>query len=219
MKGRTLFITAIIVTSAGIALLFNHNTVRSSGVTVAGGILFIISGLISALGLMRIQGRSGGPRRPAISTAFGWISISAALVLGLCMLIFQERFVELIATMFAIIIGLGALFQFFLLAFGTRPVRLPGWLFAVPILLVGGAVYIFLLSPETEDRHIMLVTGICLTFLGIATIIESMMVGTANRTIARLAKTDSVKEPQETGETIETGKPAELKSIDEADGK
>ncbi len=219
MKGRTLFITALIVTIAGIALILTHNTVRSSGVVVAGGVLFIISGLINVLGLMRTPTKGEDSRRSAVSTAFGWISSSAAFVLGLCMLIFQERFVELIAFMFAIIICLGALFQFFLLAFGTNPVRLPGWLFVVPFLLVGGAVYIFLLTPETEDHHIMLVTGICLTFFGAATIIESVMVGTANRTIAKLAKTSPEKKSAEPEKPVEPEKPIEPKSIDEADGK
>ena len=231
MKGKNLFLTALIAIIAGVALILTHNTVRSTGVVLVGGALFIISGLINVLALM--GGRSDeSRRRSAVSTAFGWISGAAAIVLGLCMLLFRERFVELIAFMFAIIVALGALFQFFLLAFGTQPIRLPSWLYVFPFALIGGAVYIYLLTPESEDHYIMLVTGISLVVFGAAGFVEASMIGAANRTVRKLAKANPPeakpeKAPETSGEPsksgTEGGHEAEKeshetpKSIDEAD--
>ena len=65
--------------------------------------------------------KEGRARMGAFGTAFGWIASAAAVVLGLAMLIFSKAFAAMIGFMFAVLLLFAALFQLFLLLFGSRP--------------------------------------------------------------------------------------------------
>lgn len=180
MKGRNLLFTAFLVLAAGIALIILHTTVSAVGIVITGGALFILAGVFN---LAVFPGRSsadGG--RGMFASAFSWTASAAAVILGLCMLIFQSTFAGLIPFMFGVLIAFGALFQFYLLGYGSRPARLPGWLFIVPTLLAGVAIYLFVQGGQAvADRIVLLITGICLVVFGVVTIVEASMIGNYNR--------------------------------------
>lgn len=178
MKGKNLIITALLVLAAGIILIITRASIRSEGVVTTGGILFIVAGLLDLL-IFESDRRKDG-KRP-LAAAFNWITSAGAVILGLCMLIFRPTFVELIPFMFGILVAFTALYQVYLLAYGARPVMLPGWLYIVPLLLAGGAVYLFTLKPMTDDHIIMLTSGIALTLFGAASLIEGAMLGHYHR--------------------------------------
>lgn len=209
MKGRSLLLTATLILVAGIVLIITYKTTRSTGIVIAGGVLFILVGLLNIFTFMseksaaariaRQQTAAAGPdsQQAAAPMGYGhtatmlaWITSGAAAVLGLSMLLFTDTFSGLVPTVFAALILLGALFQFYLLAYGCRPLRLPVWLFGVPVAMMAVAVYIYTQHSgiDIEEQHIMLATGI--TFVAYAAVmyIESALLGYGHRQLSRAVK-------------------------------
>lgn len=186
MKGRNLFIIGLLVLAAGIALIVAHQSIHSVGVIVTGGVLFIFAGILNMA--VFLGERRNPERRPgAVTTLFSWISSVAAVILGLCMLIFQSTFSSLVPFMFGVFVGFSALYQFFLLGYGSRPARLPGWLYIVPTALAACAVYLFMQhAGEGTDPVVMLATGIALAVFGVTAVAEGLMIGRQNH-VARVA--------------------------------
>lgn len=184
MKGKNLIFIGLPVLAAGIALIFTHQGIRSTGVVITGGILFILAGILNLLaaGHERRRADRNGIRGHGVATAtVNWLACAGAVILGVCMLIFKDTFVALIPFIFGILIAFTAFYQLYVLAYGTRPAMLPGWLYIVPPVLAGGAVYLFLQKPGADDMVIMLATGISLTFFGMAAFAEGIMLGAINR--------------------------------------
>lgn len=180
MKGRNLIFTSLLVLAAGIILIITNKAIRSTGVVTTGGILFILAGLLNVMVFEdeRKKGRSG---RGVFASTFSWLTSAAAVILGVCMLIFKSTFIPLVPVMFGILVAFSALYQFYILAIASRPVMLPGWLYIAPIALVGGAAYIFMQDADLNDPKIMLATGISLTVFAAAGLIEGIMLGHYHR--------------------------------------
>lgn len=181
----------LLALAAGVILIFTYRGISSTGVVMTGGILFILAGIFNVLAAgyeRRRAERAGGRGRGVISATVNWLACAGAVILGVCMLIFQSTFVALIPFIFGVLIAFSAFYQLYLLAYGTRPAMLPGWLYIVPLALAGAAVYLFLQKPELDDAVIMLTTGIALTFFGLATFAEGTMLGTIHRRNIRDAK-------------------------------
>lgn len=193
MKGRSLILAAVLILAIGIILIITRLSITTFGIVVVGGILFVLSGLLNIFAYLaerprpaqvkaareagfEVKGRSG------FASLMAWASSGAAVILGACMLIFTSTFLQLVPFVFALLITFGALYQFYLLAYGSRPTKLPGWLFVVPVLLIGAAIYVFLQNAghEVDDRLIMLITGISATLFGATLLTESIMIGAAN---------------------------------------
>lgn len=177
MKGRNIFFAALLVLLAGVVLIITYQTIKSVGVVITGGILFMLAGLINMTGAMS---RRRKDRVGAVSYVFTMITSVAAMILGLCLLLFQSTFTPLVPFIFGVLIACGALYQFFFLGYGCRPATCPWWLYIVPIAMVGAAVYLFIQRPEDSDPVIMLVTGISLVVMGVAMVLESIFVGRYN---------------------------------------
>lgn len=223
MKGRNLFLTAIIAIIIGVAMLFFNRTITGGKLVTVGGIIFIVAGILNMISLLGGRDNKGESRQGFLSTSFGWATSAAAVLLGLCMLIFHDRFVELVTFMFAVLVGVAALYQIFLLIFGARPTRLPNWLFIAPILLVGAAVYLFIPSVRNTDSVVMIVTGGSFALFGVALLIEAGYIGHKNHLAlkaAEAARKEVYEEPSSDKKTEKKAEEAEdatePKSLDEA---
>lgn len=196
MKGRNLFITALVMTLAGIILIITCSTLASVKIVIACGILFIVAGLANMLLFLRARDKNGRAKYGAIGTAVGWVASAAAIVLGVCMLLFQQTFIPLVSFMFAILLAFAAVFQFCLLLFGTKPVKLAPWLYIIPVILFGAAVFIYLQRPGQgqSDHAIMLVTGVALAVFGVASVVEGCMIAYKHRQMNKLAQAQSTAE-------------------------
>lgn len=221
MKGRNLFIIGLLVLAAGIGLVLARQSIRAEGVVMTGGILFIFAGILN---MAVFLGEKRNPeRRPgAMMSLFSWISSVAAVMLGLGMLIFQSTFSSMVPFMFGVFVGFSALYQFFLLGYGCRPARLPGWLFIVPTALAACAVYLFVQrAGEGSDPVIVLATGIALGVFGITSVIEGLMIGRQNhvaRVTARKAEQEADKAAADSAAADAAG-PAETKPVALDDGE
>ncbi|MDE6301199.1 MAG: DUF308 domain-containing protein [Muribaculaceae bacterium] len=179
MKGKSLMLTALLSALAGVLLIIFRNDIHSSGVVITGGVLFIVAGLLNLL-IFEHRGKKGSGNS-AVSTTFSWLTCAASVILGLCMLIFQGTFAGLVPVMFGILILFAAVYQYFILAIGARPVTLPGWLYIIPTAMVGGAVYVFLRPEYTGDMPVVLTAGISFVLFGVASVIEAAMLGHYHR--------------------------------------
>ncbi len=147
--------------------------------------LFVAAGILNMTVFLGARDRKGRARQGALGIAFGWIASAAAVVLGLAMLIFRGTFVPIVGFMFGVLVSLTALFQFFLLIFGSRPAGLSKWFFLFPIALVGAAVYVFSCDsstpPASNELTMVTVSAISFVVFGAGTLIEGLVIGNANR--------------------------------------
>jgi hypothetical protein len=207
MKGKSLFLTALATGVAGIILLLTFESIKSTGVVICGGALFILAGLINMIlytsNNQKAVTEEGEveTRRSAVATTFSWITSAAAVVLGLSMLIFQETFITLVPFIFGILIAIGALHQVFVLAYGCRPAKLSPWFYLMAAALVAVAVYVFNLQPEENDREIMLSGGIALVAFALVTLVESIII---SRQLRKLRKAEETSASEETQQPLPT---------------
>lgn len=196
MKGKNLIFTGLIALIVGIALIIFRNSLATGDVVKAAGLLFVVAGVLNVTLFLGSRNRHGEARLGVFGTAFGWIVSAGAVVLGLAMLLFSSAFVAITGFMFAVLILFCALFQMFLLFFGTRPVRLSNWFFLVPMLLIAAALFVFLRKPDEIGEHIiMIVSGCAFLVFGAATLIEGVAVGQSNRNKLRESRHSSVEAP------------------------
>ncbi len=186
MKGRNLILMALVTLAIGILMIIFRNALASNSVVIGCGILFILAGVANVTVFLGSRDKNGHARMGAVGTAIGWLASAAAVVLGVVMVLFRTVFETMVGYMFAVLLLFGALFQFCLLLFGSRPVRLSSWFFLVPMALCGSAVYIFMQQPGRSDYAIMLTTGISLAFFGFMTLVESAAISSGNRTLRKV---------------------------------
>lgn len=190
MKGRNLILTGLVAALIGFALIFFRHELADGGVVTVAGIIFLVAGVLNTTVFLASRDKKGEARMGAVGTAIGWVASAAAVVLGLAMLIFSKAFVAIVGFMFAVLLLFAALFQLFLLIFGSRPTKLSGLFYLLPAALVGAAIFIFLRKPDTVgEQTVMLVTGISLLVFGLFTILEGTLVGHTNHSIRKAART------------------------------
>lgn len=202
MKGRNLIITGAIALIVGVLMLIFRVQLANGGIVVSAGALFVLAGVLNMTVFLGSRDSQGRSRIGAFGTAFGWIASAAAVVLGLAMLIFSKAFVALIGFVFAVLLLFAALFQFFLLLFGSRPTRLSNWFFLVPAALVAAAIYIFIRKPDTSgETYDMTFIGISFIVFGLFTIVEGSIVGQANHTAVKKSAQPLVAEKTDDNST------------------
>lgn len=185
MKGKNLILMALIALAAGVLMLIFRDSLANGVIITWTGVLFIVAGLLNVTIFLGSRDREGRARMGAFGTAFGWIASAAAVIMGLAMVIFHSAFVALFGFMFGIMLLFCALFQIFLLVFGTKPVRLPGAYYIVPVLLIVGAVYVFSLKSGLDERSIMTVSSIGLMLFGAASLVECAHIDNLRRKAMR----------------------------------
>lgn len=216
MKGKNLIITSVLVLAIGVILLLLHESIHPRGIVVVGSILFMAAGIFN---VMTFDGakRKNKDGHGAFSTAFNWFTSAAAIILGLCMLIFQDTFIGLIGVMLGILIAFMAFYQLYVLAIAIRPVVLPSWLYIAPLLLAALAIFLFLQDPRETNIRTALITGIALCVYGVIGIIEGSMLGNENRKRIAMdnkgadAQTPSLDETMREKETAKTSKESTAK--------
>lgn len=182
MKGRNLFLTALIMLVAGVIFILLANTLASVAIVVGGGIMFIVAGGVNIFVLLGARDAQGRAKNGIVGTALGWLASAAAIILGLCMLIFQATFIPLVSFMLAVLVMFTAVYQLLLLIFGSRPVKLHPLFYIVPVILIIAAVIIFFQRSDTghADHAIMYITGGAFALFGLASVVEGMVIAYRN---------------------------------------
>lgn len=196
MRGKNLLLTALIALAVGILMIIFRNALASYTVVIGCGILFILAGVVNVSIFLGARDKEGRARVGSVGTAIGWISSAAAVVLGVVMVLFRTVFEAMVGYMFGILLIFAALFQFCLLLFGSRPIRLSNWWFLAPMALCGAAVYIFLQQPGRSDYAIMLTTGISLAFFGLVTLLQSVAISNGHRKLRKQPESPAIAAPE-----------------------
>lgn len=164
------------------ALLIKYREETVTGITIAIGVLFLISGLISCMAyfsakrrdssieLFDAQGNAIAPATPA----FPIVGIGS-IVLGALLALAPTMFVNGLMYILAAILILGALNQFFNLASATKYARigLLWWLFPTVILLIG---LIAVIKPALIASAPLFVIGWCMMVYGVVDLVNAIKV-------------------------------------------
>lgn len=160
---------------AGVIFIITYNSISSSGVIVAGGIVFIVAGLLNTLYFENNRRRAESPRN-VMATLWSRITSAASVILGLSMLFFTDTFASLVPFMFGIIVAMAGATQIYIVARAGGDDRLSPWWLVVAATLIGACVYLFMQKPlEGHDPTIMLTTGISLAVFGFTVLVEGLI--------------------------------------------
>lgn len=186
MKGKTLSAIGLVAVLIGVALIFFHTAISKTGIILTGGVLFVATGVINFM----IYGQDKGSH--GLGRLLSQLANAAAIVLGICLLVFSQTFVPLVSFIFGLLLAVCALWQFFILALGTRPHQLPGWLYVFPLLLTGASIYVFV-QKNMPESTLLVVVGVSMAVLGAGCIVEGTNLGMARRAAEHEAAKPAVK--------------------------
>lgn len=169
-------ICAIII--GALLIMYPDNTV--TGITIAIGVLFFISGIISVLTYIQARRHvsdykiydADGNLISGEKPTFPVVSIGS-IILGLILALTPTTFVSALMYIIGIILVLGAISQFMALIAGRRfgHVGFLFWILPTLILLTG--LYV-MLKPLAPLNMAMLVLGWCMLVYGVAELINAL---------------------------------------------
>ena len=177
MKVKSAFMLSLLILVVGVVLIFLHNFDVFTALIIGLGIVFIIPGIISIFNLSATKNMVSEDKKTKPNSRFqiicGLISGVGSVIMGICMIGWSDMFVKFIPMIFGTILTLGGCFHLCAMAMAMRPIRVPFWLYILPIALIAmGISIIFIDKSILLDYHIILMTGIGLIVFSISSFIE-----------------------------------------------
>lgn len=170
---------AICAIAIGVLLIkFPDNTVK--GITVAIGVLFLVSGLISCVTyfwskrnvseykIYDAEGNLVAGEQPT----FPIVGIGSA-ILGLILALTPTAFVSALMYVIGAILILGAINQYMNLINGRRYGRVSFWYWIMPTLILLTGIYV-LVKPMTPLSMAMLILGWCTLVYGVVELVNAL---------------------------------------------
>ena len=157
---------------------FPDNTV--TGITIAIGVLFLLSGLISCLTYFQAkrhisdykiydtEGRLVAGEKPT----FPIVGIGS-IILGLILSITPTTFVSALMYIIGILLVLGAINQYMALIAGRRYGSISVWFWLLPTLILLAGLYV-MIKPLAPLSTAMLILGCCMVAYGIAELVNAL---------------------------------------------
>lgn len=164
------------------ALLIKYpdNTVK--GITMAIGVLFLVSGIISCLTYIMARRKvseykvydASGRLVAGATPTFPLVGMGS-IILGLILALMPTAVVSAVMYIVGVLLVLGAINQMMVLIGGRRygSISLLYWLFPILVLLIG--LYV-MLKPMTPASMAMLVLGWCMLVYGVAELVGAVKV-------------------------------------------
>lgn len=177
MKVKSAFLLSLLILVVGVVLIFLHNFDVFTALIIGLGIVFIIPSIISIFNLSATKNMVSEDKKTKPNSRFqiicGLISGVGSVIMGICMIGWSDMFVKFIPMIFGTILTLGGCFHLCAMAMAMRPIRIPIWLYILPIALIAmGISIIFIDKSILLDYHIILMTGIGLIVFAINSFIE-----------------------------------------------
>lgn len=177
MKVKSAFLLSLLILVVGVVLIILHNFDVFTALIIGLGIVFIIPGIISIFNLSATKNVVSEDKKTKPNSRFqiicGLISGVGSVIMGICMIGWSDMFVKFIPMIFGTILTLGGCFHLCAMAMAMRPIRVPFWLYILPIALIAmGISIIFIDKSILLDYHIILMTGIGLIVFSINSFIE-----------------------------------------------
>lgn len=173
MKNGFNWLTVLVMFVVGILLIIWHARLDVlNWIIMAVGISLILPGLYDFVIALRSSG--GSEKSQAIRQMSGSTMIVAvgAIALGVWMLISPSFFVGVMAYAFGAILVFLGIYHIAIVAYLSRPLSLPGFLYIIPGLLIIAGLVILLSSVRTIQSVVVLIMGISLVASSINSLLE-----------------------------------------------
>lgn len=188
MNSKSNIITSIFLLVAGILLIILHDRVNIiGGIVTIVGLLFILPSLYNLIILFI---RATDSKKNSNAKTAGVISSIGALCLGICMVAVPDFFVSALVYLFAGLLVIGGLYQILLIAYATKPLRAPWWMYLLPSLAAIAGIVLLVTDVHTIENMVVLITGISFT----AVALNSLLVYIGVRSVTPPTESDQVAE-------------------------
>ena len=169
-------ICAIVI--GALLIMYPDNTV--TGITIAIGVLFLISGLISVLTYVHARRNvtdykiydAEGRLISGVKPTFPLVGVGS-IILGFILALTPTTFVSALMYIIGIILVLGALNQYIALIAGRRFGRIGIWFWIMPTLILLTGLYV-MIKPMAPLNTAMLILGWCMLVYGVAELVNAL---------------------------------------------
>ena len=157
---------------------FPDNTV--TGITIAIGVLFLLSGVLSCLSYIQArrhtseykiydaEGRLVAGEQPMVP-----IVGIGSIILGLILALMAKSFVTALMYIIGILLVLGAINQFMALLTGRRYGHIGLWMWVMPSLILLTGLYV-MLKPMAPLQVAMTILGWCMVVYGVVELVNAL---------------------------------------------
>lgn len=187
-------VCAIVV--GGMLIKNPDSTVK--GITIAIGLLFLISGVISCVAYFNARMHSAenevydangkllvGGRPPFPIVGLG------SVILGFVLALMPGEFVKSLMYVLSAILLLGALNQFLVLVQARKFARLPLWYWVCPTLILLTGIFVMVRPMETAELPLLII-GWCLVFYGVTECINAFKIHQCRNFLSQDKKEESI---------------------------
>jgi len=200
----------------GIVLIICNSLITSAGIVTVAGLLFLVIGVINLILYVTQKDEDGKKRTRGMALVLGWLVSISSIILGLCMLVFNDTFKEMIPLIFALLVFFGAAMSALGLWFVVRKIaRLPAAMWAMPGVMLVMAIIVAVQDAESGDHIIMILTGISMIIFAIQSFVLSTVTARANHRAAREASSRSFTGEDGRNAAVEAKNVKELKALDD----
>ena len=178
---RSSVFRAICAIITGILLINNpDSTVR--WITIAIGVMFLVSGVISCATYLNARKNAVGaeiydaegrliasPRPPFPLVGIG------SILLGLILAVIPGTFVKSLMYVLGVLIILGAVNQFIALAGARRVFHVPAWFWVCPSVILITGIFVIIKPMESAELPLLII-GWCLLFYGVTECVNAVKI-------------------------------------------
>ncbi len=179
------------------AMLIKNPDSTVKGITIAIGVLFLVSGVISCVvyfnarihstenAVYDAEGRlitAGRPTFPIVGLG--------STILGFVLALMPSAFVTSLMYVLGAILILGALNQFLALVQTRKIAKLSFWYWVCPSLVLLTGVYVMVKPMETAALPLLII-GWCLLFYGVTECVNAFVIHRCKRFVAQMAQRDA----------------------------
>ncbi len=176
MKKGFNWLTVLTMFVAGVLLIIWHARLDVlSWVVMAVGVMLIVPGVYDFVkGLRGGSGKASSQevQVSAVNTTPTLVVSVAAVALGIWMLITPSFFVGVLAYAFGALLIFIGIYHIVNIAYWARDLRLPGFLYVVPALLIVTGLVILFSSVRTLQSVVVLIMGISLVASAVNSLLE-----------------------------------------------
>ncbi len=179
------------------AMLIKNPDSTVKGITIAIGVLFLVSGVISCVvyfnarihstenAVYDAEGRlitAGRPTFPIVGLG--------STILGFVLALMPSAFVTSLMYVLGAILIIGALNQFLALVQTRKIAKLSFWYWVCPSLVLLTGVYVMVKPMETAALPLLII-GWCLLFYGVTECVNAFVIHRCKRIVAQMAQRDA----------------------------
>ncbi len=210
------FFRAICAVVVGILLISNPDS-TVTGITIAIGAMFLISGAISCATYFAAKARKKddveaydekGRVIAPIKPVFPIVGLGSVL-LGLVLMLLPGIFIKSLMYVLGAILLLGAINQFMSLINVSRVSRIPLWFWICPIIILLIGLFVILKPMESASLPLIII-GWCLLLYGVSECINAIKINNVRK---RMMKEMAARQAAEEAEVVEA-ETEEVKEIE-----